>query len=147
MLTAMANPRLFDRFRNADASLLVRTDFTDDTAWAALQEAVEQPESSAGFKASLSFLSDPSFAGLAPDVIAAQVNRELNHPVVFIADTRALTGTEHQVLCLDARSKPRAFFRVIPEEIWGPENNLRLGNMDFADFASAVGKDGVFRGF
>ncbi|MGV8041072.1 MAG: hypothetical protein AB2L07_13675 [Thermoanaerobaculaceae bacterium] len=27
------------------------------------------------------------------------------------------------------------------------KNNLRLASMDFADFAAAVDKDGVFRGF
>jgi hypothetical protein len=27
------------------------------------------------------------------------------------------------------------------------ENNLSIGNMDFDEFANAVDKDGIFRGF
>jgi hypothetical protein len=38
-------------------------------------------------------------------------------------------------------------FRVVPQEMWAVENNLSLGNMDFKEFADAVGQDGVFRGF
>jgi hypothetical protein len=39
-----------------------------------------------------------------------------------------------------------AIFRVVPEEIWAPENNLRIANLDFADFANAADAGGVFRG-
>ena len=38
-------------------------------------------------------------------------------------------------------------FRVTPAEAWGVENNLRLGNMEFLDFAECVDEDGIFRGF
>jgi hypothetical protein len=31
--------------------------------------------------------------------------------------------------------------------MWGVENNLSIANMDFEEFADAVGPDGIFRGF
>jgi len=31
--------------------------------------------------------------------------------------------------------------------MWDVENNLSLAILDFADFADAVDKDGIFRGF
>lgn len=37
-------------------------------------------------------------------------------------------------------------FRVIPQQAWAVENNLRLANMGFDDFEAALGPDGVFRG-
>jgi hypothetical protein len=54
---------------------------------------------------------------------------------------------EHPVLALDLYSDPGRTLRVIPSEMWGVENNLSLANMDFEEFADAVDKDGVFRGF
>jgi hypothetical protein len=38
-------------------------------------------------------------------------------------------------------------FRVIPSELWGPENNLSIANLDFDEFANNAGSDGIFRGF
>jgi hypothetical protein len=38
-------------------------------------------------------------------------------------------------------------FRVIPSQMWSVENNLSIANMDFFEFADAVGDDGIFRGF
>ena len=38
-------------------------------------------------------------------------------------------------------------FRVIVSELWAIENNLNLANMDWEEFAEAVGDDGIFRGF
>jgi hypothetical protein len=37
--------------------------------------------------------------------------------------------------------------RVIPTELWGIENNISLGNMDFEEFEEHAGPDGIFRGF
>jgi len=51
------------------------------------------------------------------------------------------------VLVVDLYSDPGRSFRVIPSELWGVENNLSLANIDFEEFADAVDRDGVFRGF
>jgi hypothetical protein len=57
-----------------------------------------------------------------------------------------MTDPEHPVLCIDLSGSGRSF-RIVPEELWGAENNLAIAKMDFADFADAVEGDGVFRGF
>jgi hypothetical protein len=33
-----------------------------------------------------------------------------------------------------------------PSELWAVENNLKIANMDWQEFAAAVDEDGVFRG-
>jgi hypothetical protein len=58
-----------------------------------------------------------------------------------------MTDPEHPVLVVDLYSEPGRSFRVVPSEMWGVENNLSLANMDFEEFADAVDRDGVFRGF
>ncbi|MFC0498903.1 DUF6924 domain-containing protein [Streptomyces mutabilis] len=37
--------------------------------------------------------------------------------------------------------------RVVAAELWSVENNVAGANMDFEEFARAVGDDGVHRGF
>jgi hypothetical protein len=64
-----------------------------------------------------------------------------------LVDTKALADHEHPVLVVDLQEDPGRSFRVVPSEAWGVENNLRLANMDFAEFADSVDEDGVFRGF
>jgi hypothetical protein len=68
-------------------------------------------------------------------------------PFVFLVDSEAVSQPDHAVLVVDLSEEPGRTFRVIPSEAWGVENNLRLANMDFADFADAVDDSGVFRGF
>jgi hypothetical protein len=38
-------------------------------------------------------------------------------------------------------------FRAVPSRVQSIENNLSIANMDFEEFAEAVDRDGVFRGF
>ena len=57
-----------------------------------------------------------------------------------------MNDPEHPILCVSAHDAEVATFRVVPEEIWAPENNLRIANLDFADFANAADAGGVFRG-
>jgi hypothetical protein len=138
---------MFDAYRDPDASLLIRTDFSDDAAWVALCALVQQPNASEGFQASFVFVDDPELAELSLEVLARQAHSDLHCAAIFVADANAIFGKDHEVLCVDCTDTPGAPFRVIPSEIWGPENNLRISNMDFAEFAKAAGADGVFRGF
>jgi hypothetical protein len=138
---------MFEQHSNPDASLLIRTDFSDDEAWGALCVAVAKPEPNEGFCANFVFMDEAAIGLLGPEEIAARVYAELHHSAVYFADALALTEQGNPVLCVGGGETPTQSFRVVADQIWGPENNLHLGNMDFADFAHAVGPDGVFRGF
>jgi hypothetical protein len=138
---------MFEQFKDADASLLIRTDFGDDAAWAALCEAVQKPDPREGFCAYFTCVSDPAFGTQSPEAIAAQAHAALHDVAVYFADAAALADPSFPVLCVDGSGAAAASFRVVADHIWGPENNLRLCNMDFADFLGAAGPDGVFRGF
>jgi hypothetical protein len=138
---------MFETYQSVDASLLIRTDFSDDAAWALLCAAVQAPESTEGFLANFVCVSDPAIAMQPPEDIAAQVHGELLHSAIYFADEAAFSDPTYPVLCIDGSGAAAESFRVIAEQMWGPENNLRLGNMDYADFLGAVEPDGVFRGF
>ena len=53
-----------------DNSLLLRTDFSDDAAWAGLCEAVQEP-SEEGFKVFVDCISDPAYDGLVIEQLVA----------------------------------------------------------------------------
>jgi len=129
---------------DTENSLLLRTDFSDETAWSALCAAIQAPVGE--FQADVTPLSDPAFDGATTEELIALAS-EAEHLFVFVADQVALTDPEHPVLVVDLLDEPGRTFRVIPSEAWGVENNLSLANMDFEDFAGAVHDDGVFRGF
>lgn len=134
-------PRLDD---DADASPLVRTDFTDDDAWDALISQVGAAYDPDLFSAHLAPVSDEWFDGMTPAELAAAPG---SAAFAFVADAASMFGPEKTLLVVDRQEEPGRFFRVALSEAWGPENNLRLANMDFSDFANAADADGVFRGF
>ena len=138
---------MFEGYKDSDASLLIRTDFVDDAAWTALCDRVQQPDPDEGFCAVFVCIDDPQIGAMSLAAIAAQVLADIGARAIFIADKVAMTAPDHAVLCIKVDGVPLLSFRIIPTEIWGPENNLRLCNMDFADFAGAADAHGVFRGF
>ena len=130
----------------SDNSLLLRTDFSDDAAWAALCEAVQIP-SEEGFQANLDCISDPAYDGLTVEQLVKLVPKGGDRAFAFVADRIALTEPEQPVLVVDLYDEPGRTFRVIPREMWGVENNLSIANMDYSEFADSADADGVFRGF
>lgn len=98
-----------------------------------------------GFQALLRVVDDRSFAGTQPEQLAASDWHDA--PVLFVADAEAQSNPEQPILCVDLLDNPGRAFRCVPSELWGVENNLRLANMEFSDFAESVEADGVFRGF
>jgi hypothetical protein len=138
---------MFAAYRDCDASLLIRMDFSDDAAWLTLCERVQQPSPPDGFQALFCCVDNPALAAMSLAQLAKQAAEDLYCSAIFIADAEAIGGRDHAVLCVDCADNPGAAFRVIPAEVWGPENNLRLSNMDFVEFAQTAGSDGIFRGF
>jgi hypothetical protein len=130
---------------SSDNALVVRTDFSDDAAWARVCREMEAPVGE--FRAYLSFLSDPAFVGLTVDGLTVLAQRGPYRTFLFVVDRVALTDPEHPILVLDLADEPGRTFRVVQSEMWGVENNLSIANMDYADFADNADADGVFRGF
>ncbi len=127
-------------------SLLLRTDFSNDAAWADLCEAVQEP-SKEGFQAFVDCISDPAYDGLTIEQLVALAAQGGDRSFAFIADQTTFTNLERPILVVDLCDEPGRTFRVIPREMWGIENNLSIANMDFYEFADNVDPAGVFRGF
>lgn len=130
-----------------DFSLVIRTDFTDDSAWERICRLLQEPQTTYGFQASVECLSDRSCAGLQPQDVRSVLPADSQRPFVFLVDAEAMFQPDHAVLVVDLSEEPGRTFRVVPSEAWAVENNLRLANSDFAEFAEAVDDSGVYRGF
>lgn len=126
-------------------SLVVRTDFSDEAAWARICSEIESPVGE--FRAYVTFVSDPDFDGLSVSALTSLSQRGPYRSFMFVVDRFSLTDAEHPILVLDLAGEPGRTFRVVTSEMWSVENNLSISNMDFSDFADSADADGVFRGF
>ncbi|MFB8106453.1 Curculin domain-containing protein (mannose-binding) lectin, partial [Streptomyces sp. NPDC056007] len=140
---------------DTDETLLIRTDFSDPTAWQALLTTVTTP-SQDGFLADVHPVDDLAYRDLTTEQILSAAG-ELDTDLLIVADKTALTAPEMPLLALllsdendesgeGEAGQEHGRLRVVATELWSVENNLSLANMDWEDFENAS-DGGVFRGF
>jgi hypothetical protein len=122
-------------------SLILRTDFSDDNAWADLQAAIDEDEAT--------WASDPQWAGATVQQLvdldtAAAGDDKLMY--VFVADATTMTDPERPLLVVDLAGEPGRTFRVPPRWFEDVSANLTIANLDFEEFADATDEDGTYRG-
>jgi hypothetical protein len=125
--------------------LVLRTDFSDETAWKSICEAIRQPVGD--FRAHVALVSDAEYDRATPEQLISLIPKGWDQTFMFVIDRLAISHPERPILVLDLDAEPGRAFRVIPSQLWGVQNNLSIANMDFGEFADAVGEDGIFRGF
>lgn len=150
----------------ADNALLVRTDFSSESAWDAICRAIDEPPAEYGeafaeyaamnalvgqsiepLPANVTRVDDPSFAGLSPDELAERLPAGHDQVVLFVADQMTMVETDHPILVVDLFEERRPTLRIVPSQLQAVEGNLSLANMDWEEFAGALDASGVFRGF
>lgn len=131
---------------STQSSLLVRTAFDNEQAWAdALSTVLSKNED--GFRAYVTVVDDIGWEGVDWEQVrqAAQASDE-HVSVLFMEDSPALEPG-HPVRVIDLSNETHQPFRCVTRELWGVENNLNIANMDWAEFAESTDDDGVFRDF
>jgi hypothetical protein len=142
---------------NTKNALILRTDFSDNSAWDSIRTAIEEPVGEFRFRAHVDFLSDPEYTDITLDDLLVLIppsrdDLPLILPVpgytfIFIVDQRAISEPEHPILVIDLSEERGRSFRAIPSAIQTIENNLSNANMDFDEFADFTDPDGIFRAF
>ncbi|UQU61900.1 hypothetical protein COUCH_22960 [Couchioplanes caeruleus] len=144
---------------NSDVSLVIRTDFDHEPQWARIRSAIEEPQTEDEFTALVRFVDDRAYEGLTAARLLEIVPADARHSFAFLVDTVALTRPDQPILVVKLYDYAEGpvdqgrgplygdTFRVVPSEMWSVQNNLSLANMDWAEFAAEVDRDGVFRGF
>ena len=126
--------------------LVIRTDFSDNKIWNKICNLISKSGNEQGFKPYVEYLSDKKFEGLK---IESLLNRSKNyeHLFIFLIDSITINNKENPILCIDLYDKPGQYFRTIPSEMWGIENNLSISNIDFEDCLNSTDANGIYRGF
>ncbi|WP_245240560.1 DUF6924 domain-containing protein [Streptomyces spiramenti] len=120
--------------------LLVRTDFGDDAAWAALIATVSAPfpGSEDGYGDAIEFVDDPAFEGATPEQVLAQTRNRGSEgiiaDVVVLADAVTLREPGSRVLVMPMTDDIGLDFRVRADAVGSMLPNLGLSNMDLDDF-------------
>jgi hypothetical protein len=123
---------------------VLRTDFSDDPAWAAVCAAIS---GAVGDAEGPDCVSDPEYDGLTVEQLVALGQDDKDCMYAFVVDRRTMTDPEMPVLVVDLNHEPGRTFRVVPSELGAIDDNLSIANMHFFEFADNAGPDGVFRGF
>ncbi|WP_329138980.1 hypothetical protein OG552_32185 [Streptomyces sp. NBC_01476] len=130
---------------------LVRTDFSDDDAWAVTCLQVTAPRHLSGddvFSANVEPVDDAAFDGLTAAQLVQLVPADEPWELLLIADGTTMASSEHHVMVvdldLDDEHRGRTF-RASPPAVQEVENNLSIANMDWEDFADSADEDGVVR--
>ncbi|MEW1778719.1 hypothetical protein [Streptomyces sp. NPDC086777] len=127
-------------------STVLRTDFSDDAAWSAVQAAIDAADGSPH----ATYVSDPRFTdvsiqALIDEEAATEEDDKLTY--VFLADATTMTDPSSPLLAVDLYNEPGRTCRVPARWYPGISANLSIANIDFADFADAVDGSGTFRGW
>jgi hypothetical protein len=147
MLVAACQDRVMPRLPQVTDSLLVRTDFSSERMWA-LVCAEAKRTNDHGFQAYVTTISDRWFDGAPWQAIVSEVPaNDRGAAVLFIADTETLAEPQYPVLAVSLRKEHGAPFRCVAAELATVESSLNVDKLGWADFASQVGIDGVFRGW
>ncbi len=132
---------------NTEKALVLRTDFSNQAAWAAIRKGIQKPVGLFRFRANVDFLDNPEYEGVDKDQLLRLIPANYDHSFIMIVDQTAVSLPDHPILIVDLFGEPGREFRAVPSEIQGIENNLSIANMDFEEFAGSVAPDGIFRGF
>lgn len=164
---AMGADRFADVFEDG-ATPLVRTDFSDDAAWARIvteltKETSFDDSGEDGYAAHLDPIDDPAFEGVSAAALAAQWDRAREvSGYVLLADAESMrqhaSGEAVTVEYMDLTPTPEVTdefgwvygraFRCVLDEVASIEANLSIANMDFEEFADEADENGgVFTGF
>ena len=133
-------------FPPTNAPIVVRTDFSNDEAWA---EVVDQARTEIveGLDADFSFINDRDFEGMTAAQLLAihPVPTDLDSPIFAIADSVTAKSENRSLLVVDLYREHSDELRTVPGELGMIEANLSISNVDWEEFV-ANSEDGVHVG-
>jgi hypothetical protein len=131
-----------------DRPLLVRTDFSDETAWQALVTVITTPNAQ-GVHAGAHVVDDPEYGDLTAMQVVEQApaGRSLGE-LLIVADKTAVTSPDMPLLVIYRPGTPdHDGLRVVAAQLWAVEQNIASAGKNWDEIADASDDDGVFRGF
>jgi hypothetical protein len=129
----------------SENALLIRTDFSDQSAWNKLTAAASEPGDP--FIFTMEVVDDRANSGATVEQLMAALPEGYPHSFMVVADSISISQPDHPLLVVDLLEERGRQFRTVAAEVASIDNNLSIANMGFEEFAEAVDEGGVFRGF
>ena len=129
----------------SENALLIRTDFSDQSAWDKLLGAAREPDDI--FMFNMEVVDDRANSGMTVEQVMAALPEDYPHSFMVVADNVAISQPGHPLLVVDLLEQRGRQFRALASVISQIDSNLSIANMDFEEFADGVDATGVFRGF
>ncbi len=126
-------------FPETENSPVLRTDFSDQQKWEAGHAAIDAPVGGGVTRARVDYIDDPAYADLTPEQILPLLPEDSPHPILVVVDATTLASPEMPLLVVDLWGERGRELRCVPDALWVIESNTSIGNMDFVEFADAVG--------
>ncbi|MFS8199660.1 DUF6924 domain-containing protein [Streptomyces sp. CWNU-52B] len=143
--------------RDANAALVVRTDYGDEGTWRAIAVELTQPWGvDEEYQAYVHFVDDPAWTGATPDEVQAAVRAaDRLISVVFLADSTAMQHSHYALLAVKVADGEQGnssthseegvplspSFRLEPGAVQDVHGQLFIDNLSFEDFAEAARRD------
>jgi hypothetical protein len=128
----------------SENALLIRTDFSDASAWKKLMSAVSEPPDP--FIFNMEIVDDHANKGATVEQLMGTLPEDYPHSFMVVADALAISQADHPLLIVDLLEERGRQFRAVAAQLASIENNLSIANMGFDEFAELVDEQGVFRG-
>ncbi|MFF5638237.1 DUF6924 domain-containing protein [Streptomyces sp. NPDC012825] len=137
-------------------ALVIRTDFSDDESWSVVVRELRRPWGpDSEFPANVQVVDVLAWSGATADEVLTAVDEDEYLSVVFVADRYTMESPRRGLLALSTvwedegdldpvyyqelieSPEPREF-RAAPAAVHSAHVNVTLGNMGFAEFATAA---------
>jgi hypothetical protein len=130
---------------SSENALLIRTDFSDQSAWKKLKTTVSDPGDP--FIFAMEVVEDRANNGATVEQLMEALPEDYLHSFLVVADSASISQPDFPLLVVDLAEERGRQFRAVAAQVASIDNNLSTGNMGFEEFADAVDDGGVFRGF
>ena len=128
----------------SENALLIRTDFSDQSAWDRLIAAAREPGDI--FMFNMEVVDDRTNSSMTLEQLMAALPEGYPHSFMVVADSVAISQPDHPLLVVDLGAERGRQFRAVAAVISQIDSNLSIANMGFEEFAGLVDAGGVFRG-
>src|SRR5690349_15272338 len=99
-----------------DNALILRTDFSDQTAWETICALVREPVGDFHFLAYVEFLDDMQYVDIGKDQLLGLIPRNYNHSFIMLVDKTAISLPDHPLLIVDLYERSGSEFRAVPSQ-------------------------------
>jgi hypothetical protein len=136
-------------FSSTENPAVIRTDFDNQEAWETICRLIRAPvhEGDNTFYAYVDFFENVQYRDQPVAELLRAVPHDYKHSFLFVVDRESVSRTDFPLLVVNLFESRGRTFRTVPATVQSIENNLSIANMGFEEFAEAVDRDGVFRGF